>query len=247
MSVFQQGNVGLTETFEQNINFMPDGSAEAVMKYRVPWNTLFNYVPTALQPHPTFPALLYYDGEASKEEGNVGNLINRYRGIYASNALAFTQVDGAISTTSEPIETAPIFAGPPGTSPDSAPVTRSDIALVGAALQNNTPPANVDSTLSGAKAITYYNKKLRGIDSFYRTGFTWRRHFCSNSVPNYTNLVGYIVIPPSYPYSPPSPPSGQNYLFSGIGWRQQGGVVTVDEEYQLSGPGGWDIDLYTFH
>lgn len=239
-------NGQLLETFEQTVNFAPDGTAEAVMKYRVPWDNLFSYVPNALSPHPTFPALLYYDGEASKEEGKMGNLINRYRGIFVGDPSAFEQVDGQISTTAEPLETAPIFAGPPGTDPDSAPVTRNDIALVGAALQNNTPPTSVDSTLSGPKAVTYYTKKLRGIDSFYRTGFVWRRHYAQTSVPDYTNLVGYIVTPPSTPYAPPDPPAGQNYLFSGIGWRQQGGVVTIDEEYQLSGPGGWDIDLYTY-
>lgn len=239
-------NPQLLETWEQAVNFMPDGSAEAVMKYRVPWDQIFSYVPTALQPHPVFSALLYYDGNAVKEEGGMGNLTNHYRGIYASNPYGFTQYDGAISTTAEPIETAPIFAGPPGTNPDTAPVTRNDIAIVGNALANNTPPTSVDALLSGPKAITYYNKKLRGIDSFYRTGFVWRRHFCAGEVPSYTNLVGFIVIPPTTPQAPPDPPPGQNYLFTGIGWRQQGGVVTIDEEYQLSGPGGWDIDLYTY-
>ena len=245
MSVTIQ-NGRLLETEEQHGNLMPDGSAEFTMKYRVPWDQLFNYIPQPLEPHPTFPALLYYDGEVSKEKGKMGNIINRYRGIFASNPSAFEQVDGDISTTAEPIETCPLFAGPPGTDPDHSPVTRNDIAIVGNALANNTTPSSVDSLLSGAKAKTYYTKKLRGIDSFYRTGATWRRHFISGSVPDYTNLVGYIVIPPSIPFAPPSPPAGQNYLFSGIAWRQQGGVVTVDEQYQLSGPGGWDIDLYTY-
>lgn len=238
-------NGQLLESYEQQGTIMPDGSAEFTMKYRVPWDNLFSYLPSPLQPHPTFPALLYYDGEVSKEEGAMGNLINRYRGIFASDPISLEQVDGTIATTAEPIETSPVFTGPPGTSPDQSPVTRNDISVVGNALANNSPPASVDSLLSGPQAVLYYTKKLRGIDSFYRTGFTWRRHYCSTSIPDYTNLVGYIVIPPSSPFAPPSPPTGQNYLFSGIGWRQQGGVVTIDEEYQLSGPGGWDTDLYT--
>lgn len=234
------------ESSEQTGNFMPDGSAEFTIKYSAPWSNLFNFVPSPLQPHPYFPSLLYYDGEASKEDGGMGRLTLRYRGIFVGDPIPFEQVDGQISTTSEPIETAPIFAGLPGTNPDVAPVTRNDIAIVGNALVNNTTPTSVDSQLSGPKAIIYYNKKLRGIDSFYRTGFVWRRHYCSTTVPDYTNLVGYIVLPPTDPYSPPDPPPGQNYLFTGIGWRQQGGVVTIDEEYTLSGPGGWDIDLYTY-
>lgn len=256
MSVLQQGNVGLTETFEQYVNFMPDGSAEAVMKYRVPWNTLFSYVPTALQPHPTFSSLLYYDGEASKEEGDVGNLINHYRGIYASNPSAFEQVDGQISTTAEPLETAPIFYGPTrpanptGFDDIAAPLNHYDINAVNLALQTNADPifsGYPGGYSQGPKAYSYYLKKITGRDSYFRVGYTWRRHFCTTAVPDYTNFVGYIVIPPTTPFAPPTPPNpSQNYLFSGIGWRQQGGVVTVDEEYTLSGPGGWDIDLYSF-
>lgn len=255
MSVIQQGNVALTETEEQSVNFMPDGSAEATMKWRVPWSQLFTYVPSTLQPHPVFPALLYYDGECSKESGDVGNLINRYRGIYQANPSVFEQVDGSISTTAEPIETAPIFAGvpeadPTGNNPSITPVPYADINTVNLALQNNNAPGPFIGTKKNGNGVllsqVYYLKRIRGIDSFFRVGFTWRRNYVSNAVPDYTNLVGYIVTPPNTPYSPPSPPPGQNYLFSGIGWRQQGGVVTINEEYQLSGPGGWDIDLYTY-
>lgn len=248
-------NPKFLETFEQTVNFMPDGSAEAVMKYRVPWANLFTYVPTGLQPHPTFPALLYYDGEASKEEGGMGNLLNRYRGIYAADPIAFTQVDGAISTTAEPLETAPLFYGPTrpinptGFDDIDAPLNHYDINAVNLALQYNTDPifTGYPSGYSqGTKAYSYYLKKITGRDSYFRVGFVWRRHIVQPTVPDYTNLVGYIVLPPNTPFPPPTPPAGQNYLFSGIAWRQQGGVVTVDEEYQLSGPGGWDIDLYTY-
>lgn len=244
----------LLETSDQLVHFMPDGSAEATMKYRVPWDNLFSYVPQALQPHPVFPALKYYDGEASKEDGKMGNLVNRYRGIWGGNPFAFMQVDGQISTTAEPLETAPVFAGRPGDDPDHTPVTRNDIAVVGNALANNiTPPSSVDAQLSGSAAKLYYTKKLRGIDSFFRVGFVMRRHYVSDSVPEYVSQVGYIVDPndffpagaPANAATPPPQDPDQNYLFSGISYRIQGGLVTIDEEYQLSGPGGWDITLYT--
>lgn len=258
MSVNQPG-AAFTQTSEEHGTLLPDGSADFSIKWRVPYSQLFNYIPAPLQPHPTFPNLLYYDGEVEKEEGNVGNLILRYRGIFFSNPQAFEQVEGSISTTAEPIETAPIYAGPPGADPSGnnpaiTPVPYADINTVGLALQNNTAPGAFIGTQvlkSGPNAgqncsLNYYLKKVRGIDSFYRIGAIWKRHFSVNAVPTYTNLVGYIVTPLTSPYAPPTPPAGQNYLFAGIAWRQQGGVVTVDEEYQLSGPGGWDVDLYTY-
>jgi hypothetical protein len=257
MSAQIYGNTYL-ETNRQEITIAPDGSAEATMVYKVPWSTIPTYIPQNLNPHPTFPSLLYYDGSAEKEEGDLGTLTLRYKGIIVNDPTVFEQVDGVISTTAEPLETAPIFTGPWGTDPDQAPVTRRDIQYVANSLASFTPVDTVVQNLgsnyvgngsaqdkSGPQAALYFTKKLRGIDSFYRIGFTWRRHYAARTVPTYTNLVGYIVQPPASPFAPPSPPNGQNYLFTGISWKQQGGVVLVDEEYQLSGPGGWDRDLYT--
>jgi hypothetical protein len=56
------------------------------------------------------------------------------------------------------------------------------------------------------------------------------------------NQVGKIAEPGS---PAPTPPSGQNYLCIGVSWNKTAGVVTIVEEYQLSGPGGWDQDLYS--
>lgn len=246
----------LLRTFEDTGVIMPDGSAEFTLKQRVPWAQLFSYVPQPLAPHPDFPALLYYDGEVQHEEGGIGNLISRYRGIFASDPTKLEQVEGRISTTAEPIETAPLFYGPvrPINPVDfndkDAPLNHYDINAVNLALANNTDPifdGYPNGYSKGKQAVNYYLKRVTGRDSYFRVGYTWNRHFVSNIVPDYTNLVGYIVIPPQAPFAPPKPPDpSQNYLFSGIGWRQQGGVVTIDEEYTLSGPGGWDIDLYTF-
>lgn len=246
-------NGNLLRTWQDEGTFNPDGSAEFTVTYKVPWADVFSFIPPALDPHPDFPSLKYYDGRVTHEKGALAVLVNHYRGIFGGDPIAFEQVEMNIESSAQPIELSPIFVGPPGTDPDTAPVTTSDIALVSRALQDNVTPSDIypggpginGETLSGPTAKTYFQKKLKGIDSFYLPLHTWRRTFCQGDLPTYTDLVGYIVIPPSFPYAPPAAPPGQNYLFSGISWRQQGGVVSVTEDYQLSGPGGWDVDLYT--
>lgn len=250
-------NGKLLRTWQDTGEIMPDGSAEFTLVQRVPWANIFQYVPQPLQPHPDFPALLYYGGSVQHEEGGMGNLVSRFRGIFSDNAAAFMQVDGQVSTTAEPLELAPVFNGnyiSGSYDPDTAPVTRSDIAIVQNFLAGGSgiDPTTIDPKLSGDVARKYFNKKLRGQDSYYRPGFVHRRHYINNEVPEYTELVGTIVDPndlllagaPDIAVAP-TPPSGQNYLFSGLAYRIQGGVVTIDEEFILSGPGGWDIDLYT--
>ena len=36
----------------------------------------------------------------------------------------------------------------------------------------------------------------------------------------------------------------RDYLFNGITWRLQGGLLSVSEDYLLSGPSGWTPYLY---
>jgi hypothetical protein len=76
-----------------------------------------------------------------------------------------------------------------------------------------------------------------------KPGGIYKKTYVSDDYPSATlmNQVGKIATPAA---PAPTPPTGQNYLCIGISWQRQAGVVTIMEDYQLSGPGGWDPDLY---
>ena len=96
--------------------------------------------------------------------------------------------------------------------------------------------------ITGA-ALLLYNKKRRGIESFLKPGGIYKKTYVSDDYPGASlmNQVGKIAEPGS---PAPTAPTGQNYLCLGVSWAKQAGVVTIMAEYQLSGPGGWDPDLY---
>ncbi len=233
MPAIQQGNTTTVNyQSDQPIRMSPEGAGEARLTFKCPYNSVLNTIPAPLTPHPIFPQLLAYESETNREDGDVAVITTIYRGVLAEDPEALTQYEFNLASTSEPIETHPLFAYPF----DDPPVTSTEIQEINKALEQNRAPTGL-----GAEATVLYNKKLRGIDSFLRVGATFKKNYISENEPTDYSGVGYIAEPSDAPELPTS----QNYLFIGYSWRKAGGVVYITEEYQASGLGGWDVDLYT--
>jgi len=236
MATIRIGNVtGAIYQAEQPIHLNPDGSAQAAVTYKCVEGSSVAVIPAYLTPHPYLPSLLCYESDLDKEHGGIIRITSIYRGVLANNPEQLAQHEFGRTTTEAPIETHPLFAVPY----DNPPVTPQELATIDLALQNAQDPPD---TL-GTAAKTLYKKKRRGIESFYRVGGVYKKTYVSANYPSAALMakVGRI----SNPGSPaPSAPTGQNYLCMGVSWAKQAGVVTIMEEYQLSGLGGWDPDLY---
>jgi len=220
---------------DQTVSQAPDGSGEGRLSYKCPWNYVATYVPTPLQSHPLFPNLLLYEFTTAREVGDIARFDLIYRGVLADDPSVLAQYEAAKAVTSEPIETHPLFAYPPS----SPPVTPTQLVAINLALQNNTSYSG-----TGGADTLLYNKKLRGIDSYYRVGTTFRKSYVDfpDSLPLDASNVGYVT-DISDPYAPTLAP-GQNWLQTGLSWRLAAGAVFVVEDYQASGLGQWDVDLY---
>jgi hypothetical protein len=84
-------------------------------------------------------------------------------------------------------------------------------------------------------------KMLAGQESYYEPTVILRKTFFSSSLPS-GNKLGKIKSPGVY-YG--AQPDGANWLLVSVSARGQSGAYTVTEEYEMSGEGGWDADLYT--
>ena len=211
------------------------GSAQASITYKCTTESSFAVIPAYLTAHPFLPDLKAYESDLDQEPGGILRITTIYKGVLAENPEELAQHDYGRTTTEAPIETHPKFAVPY----DAPPVTPTDLATIELALQNATAPPTTLSTI----ATLLYNKKRRGIESFLKPGGIYKKTYVSDSYPGASlmNQVGKIATPAS---PAPTAPDGQNYLCIGISWSKQAGVVTIMEDYQLSGPGGWDPDLY---
>ena len=225
-----------------NVKQGPDGSGEASLTYKTTADgfTLAS-IPNPLSPHPVYSALKLYEAEAKREPGNVMAVTCTYRGVIVGNKNTYSQQEFSINTSSDPVETHPLFAQPIG----NPPVSPTELATIQKFLDNNTVPVYTIAITNATKAgVTLYNKKRRGIDSYLNIGGVFKLTYIQDKTPDDYSKIGKITISPT---SAPIPPGNRNYLYTGLSWRKQGGVVTVNEEYTMSGIGGWDSDLYDFN
>ena len=236
MATIRIGNTtGAIYQADQPIHLNPDGSGQASLTYKCAETSAFVVIPAYLTPHPYLPDLKCYESDLDKEHGGIYRITSIYRGVIADNAEQLAQHEFSRTTTEAPIETHPLFAVPYS----NPPVTPSQLATIELALQNAQDPS---PPLTGA-AKTLYEKKRRGIESYLKPGGIYKKTYVSKNIPGGSTMamVGKI----SDPGSPaPNAPANQNYLCIGVSWQKQAGVVTIMEEHQLSGVGGWDPDLY---
>jgi hypothetical protein len=237
MATIKIGNVtGAIYQVARPLHLNPDGSAQASLTYKCADTSAFAVIPAYLTPHPFYPELKCYESDLDQEEGGIIRITSIYKGVLADDPEELAQHEYGRTTTEAPIETHPTFAVPL----DNPPVTPEQLATIELALQNaQDPPASI----TGAARLLY-NKKRRGIESYLKPGGIYKKTYVSEDYPGAAlmNQVGKIAEPGS---PAPTPPSGQNYLCIGVSWNKTAGVVTIVEEYQLSGPGGWDQDLYS--
>lgn len=220
----------------------PDGSGEAVLTFkRSATGFTLASLPNPLSEHPKYSALRLYEAQAKREPGDVMVVTCTYRGVIVGNKFTFSQQEFTVNTSSEPIETHPLFSDPV----DNPPVSPTELATIQKFLDNNTVPVyTIATTNSTEKGVMLYEKKRRGIDSYMNVGGTYKLSYIQADIPSEYTAIGKITIAPPLA---PIPPGNRNYLYTGLSWRKQGGIVSVNEEYTMSGFSGWDSDLYDFN
>lgn len=149
--------------------------------------------------------------------------------------------DGSIGT--EPLETHPLFNG--GTYDIS-----EEIKKKWAVYKKN--PADTflagwnPATETNANFVKFYDYIKKGVESYYVGRVTARVTVLESGAPDMRQLGGIDVWGGGWP-SGFQPPSGANFLLSGVRSQQEGDFFRTTYEYQ-SAPAGaaWDIVLYGF-
>lgn len=235
---------------DQSLSMAPDGSGEAKLSYKCTWDKVAKYIPTPLQSHPDFPSLLLYEFTTVREPGNIGRFDCIYRGVIASNPMSLMQEEASMTTSSEPLESHPRYAGyrdANGNLPASPPVTADEIAKIQQALDINstTTPA------VGARAQELYMKKRYGMDSYLRVGTTYKSNFCQSTAPTSSDYaeVGKKwtagAVKGTFKNAPIPNSTTEGYLQTEFSWRKMGGAFFITVGLQMSGPSGWD-NIYEY-
>lgn len=107
-------------------------------------------------------------------------------------------------------------------------------------LVSNNDIIDFSSTRDAARAASLFGYLAKGITSYYEPSLVVRKTYNSAGIPP-AREIGKIASPN---VSIPGVPPGANFLLLDISVRGQPGNYTVTEQYEMSGPGGWDTFLY---
>ena len=145
-------------------------------------------------------------------------------GIYGSPQPIY-EID--MRTSEEPIESHPLFdtfAYPEGTNGSKFDADGQFLGFY--------PVVNETNEIT--------NPAWVGVRGFLSPGTVWKKRYVTNLRPTDIGAVGSIDTPEG------NPPSygGRNWLYNGLTWEQRGLTYTVTKEWLLSGPLGWNSEIY---
>lgn len=107
-------------------------------------------------------------------------------------------------------------------------------------IQSENAFPDLSSTKDPARAASLFGYLAKGITSYYEPSLVIRKTYTAAAPPT-ARRIGKIASP-GVPV--PGAPQGANFLLLSVNARGLPGNYQVTEEYEMSGPGGWDTFLY---
>lgn len=239
-------DVSATVTIDEN------GIAEAQETYTIAWSSAVSFANRKYR-HPDYSWLVRKKAVVRRIEGGLATVTIDYEGVSPDATGGSDGEPGRIityslevNTSAEPIETHPDFRTFAGQAKEGGGVNETTGATWDAKKRFTGFAIEED----GATSTKYYanaNLNKAGVTSYLVPGVTY-----TQSITNYDgrqssarlNLVGKISNPPSSDILP-KVAAGRDWLLIGANSRQVGDGINVEYKWRLSGPNGWDQELYS--
>jgi hypothetical protein len=257
-----------------DVSVGPDGACSAVVTYTAnAHNFKLTQLPVIGSAHPDFKQLKLWDTRATREAGAIMRVVSTYKGVGVPDPTLLAVYEFNLTATQDPILTHPKFAGLPsvttGQQYPSPKINQGEIRAINTAIstsdiytKNNvyTPALNFNGsapsvgTFGVARRSTqigrlYYLLKTMGIESYLSPTGSLKKTFVAKNITNQMYIgLGYIVnannIPRVGQVYEVCKANKRSLLYTGLSWRIQGACITVTQDYQMSGYGGWNYILY---
>lgn len=235
------------EASDRSVIIDKKGISSAREVYTIGWDQAVSFAARKYY-HPDFRWLVRSKATVTREAAGIAKVVIDYEGIDPSQGGGQGESKSYsldVNTNSEPIETHPDFrqwAGQAvvggGTNPQTGAIWDEDGAFLGFAIEK----AGEDSDSIYADP----NVDKAGVKSFLSPGVTYTESI-TNSDSRGSNVdlekVGKIDTPTKSDVLPKIP-SNRNWLLMGASVKEVGNGVAIDYKWKLSGPKGWNEDIY---
>ena len=257
-----------------DISIGPDGACSATVTYTTNASSFkLSQMPVIGSAHPDFKKLKLWDTKATREAGNIMKVTSTYKGVGVPDPLLLAVYEFNLTATQDPVLTHPKFAGLPNVaagqqypSPkiNQAEFRAVDLVISGGGIYSKDsvfiPANNFNGTApaEGTKGVPrtstqigrlYYLLKTMGIESYLSPTGSLKKTFVARNITNQMYVgLGYIVnfnnIPKIGQVQEVCRANRRSMLYTGLSWKIQGACITVTQDYQMSGYGGWNFFLY---
>jgi len=112
--------------------------------------------------------------------------------------------------------------------------------------------ASAGAVFDADGAFLYFNKQALnnffGVVSYLTPQVSYKRVYSAGTAPSASNSNKVSHIISSVAGEPPTLPTGRNWMFAALNWKNNGngsvGQYEITEEYRGSGPSGWNNAIY---
>lgn len=227
------------------------GVCSASVKYTGKWPGAVTQA-SAITRHPDFPYLVRESFSVTRVSPLLAEVTMEFRGVEnGEHSAPAKRYKTKMATSQEPIETHPDFAafgGLPkegGGTNDKGAMFDEKMKFTGFA---------VEDTVADPPKFTYpsANQNKAGVRAYLAKGLTFTETitFNENQRTQATAVLDNIceyggrVDPPSSSWLLPTPSGAENWLLVDGDVEEVGDGVKVTRTWRLSGPRGWDQDIY---
>lgn len=238
-------NGGLVVTDEYSFAEDETGLWSGTQTMYVRLSSLAADMPARESVHPFMPGMYLETKAISGEKAGWVKVTGTYKGIPGLEAGESVDPGDtapevryrlSIGYSEDPIQTNPEFDG----------VSDALKQMITEAAENPKIDAdgNVvepDTAAWGASGLLLYDLLRSGVKSYRVPRPTWSKSWVTDSPPANLNDVGkrFLAAPEA-----PAVAGGRDWLCTGVTFEKQGLLYTNEQNWELSGPGGWIDELY---
>lgn len=232
-----RGSIALQIQAIGDVSVSRYGLAEGDVRWKAPTSLATALAPALRSTHPVFTYLTMEKIEFQFDNAYT-EIIGHYAGAYPGGDPTY---DYQPSFGEEPIQTHPNFGSVNSTSGDGTIVTAAGGAIQNSAISQTAASGVVFNSDGSFKAILSASpNNLGGVTAYLLSQGFYVKSYVDVNPPDCSN-DGRIQTPDG---SPPSLPSGGNWLQAPTVFTQRAGVYDIRRSWKASGRKGWNTVVY---
>jgi len=225
---------------ERQLNVNINGAASLVDTYRGSTAGVLASIPTLGTPHPEYGVLSLDDIAITEEDGGMSAVRLTYKGAASTDSGGGGGGSKETYSFDVSVNEEPILSHPKVKDLEEIELIALQQIINGQV--NKEDGAAWADDITSDNGVLFLGKIRQGITAYLVPTVTYTETGVSNTdQSSVLGDVGRVNNPPGVPNI-----AGRNWMFMGLQQTEEGDSYSYTKNWLLSGPGGWDADVYDY-